>query len=542
MSLGLRKSSRLALAAFISAVACVCAAEPPLPTPGAISDTLKPATPLEAPPAAHVENTAPPSVPDLSSTGPTVTVSRFVLTGNQIYGDDVLLPLVAGYLNRPITIGQLYQAADVISAFYAKQGYALASVAVPAQSVDKGEVTLAVSEGKIGKVGFDGNRAYRTGALKKFTSDLKPGDVYLTSNLEDDLETLNTLPGLTARAVLQPGDEYGTSDVVIKTQEKRIDAVAIADNYGRRDVGEYRYSAAVTLNAPLGIGDRLQILGTHSNTNRLNYGYVDYNAPLDFSGLRANIDYGQAEFHVAPPFSVFGQNRNFDAGIEQTFLHSTSETVSASTGYTRTDANADLLGLPIADTKLNLFTLGGNWTIVWPDGAVTQYIASIHTNFNKGTVEDRNRERFRAEVDFQHLQPLPARFEVLLHVDEVYTPDPLADTEQLSVGGPTSIRGFAPSEARGDRGYFGQLTLRRPFAIGPVTLIPRLFGDTGVVNSLDLPAGSVARNSLSSGGVGADVVYKKFNVKVDWSYPFDSKPTSDGRDDGRVYAALTAGF
>ncbi len=199
--------------------------------------------------------------------------------------------------------------------------------------------------------------------------------------------------------------------------------------------------------------------------------------------------------------------------------------------------------------SINLLNLGLNLAHNWPNAAVTQYIVTIHSNFSKNSATElaqfpsnRNHERLRLEINAQHLQPLPAHLQLLGQVDAEYSPDPLADTEQFSIGGPTSIRGFPTSEARGDRGFYAQLTLRRPFAAGPVNLIPRIYGDTGLVRTLRYGPVMGSSEHLSSAGLGADLTYRTLDLKVDWAYPLDSTPVSDGRDKGRAYASLTAGF
>ncbi|MDB5986762.1 MAG: ShlB/FhaC/HecB family hemolysin secretion/activation protein [Nevskia sp.] len=517
------------------------AADPALPTPGSINDSLKPATPLHSPQPAVLPDAPPNPSAVAPTTGPTVTVASFQLSGNTLFSERRLQSLLTSYLNRPVTIGELYQAADKITAFYQQAGYTLTSVTLPAQSVEAGVVQLQIVEGRVERIEFD-SKGYSPQVLNGYLSQTRPGEIYRAEHLESDLETLNALPGLSARAVLQPGTQFGTSDIVIKAHNDPIDLVGMVDNYGRKDVGEYRYSAGITLNNPLGLADRLQLFGVHSNTGRLNYGYVDYNLALNRRGLRFNADYGYAKFDVAPPFPVSGKNVTLDANFEQLLIRSSKDLLLGTIGFTHTNANADLSGLPISDTNLNLMTLGGTYSHSAADGAVTQFVVGLHSNFHSATTTERNRERLRMEIDGQHLQPLFAHLELLLHVDAVYSRDALPDTDQLSIGGPTSIRGFAPSEARGDRGYYAQGTLRRAFAIGPVIVVPRIFADTGVITRIDVTPGTDTHDSLSSAGIGVDLAYKKFSAKIDWSHPLDSTPTSDGRDDGRVYAAITAGF
>ena len=554
MYAGIGGRGLLALAGAGILPVCAHAAPPPpaLPpggsTPGAIGDTLKQPPALQ-PPTATPGITAPPSqAPAGGAQSATILVSHFSFSGNTLFSEAVLAPLVADYIGRPITLAQLYEAADKVADFYTRKGYALASVNVPAQKIKDGNVRLEVLEGRIGKIGFDGNHHYHDDILRGFVSQTHPEDVYRSAPLEHDLQLLNALPGLAARAVIEPGADYGSSDVTVKVQEDPITGYAVLDNYGRKDSGAYRVSASVTLNNPLGVADQFQVLGTHSDNNLLNYGYVDYSVPLNFSGLRFDANYGHAYFKT-PQFDVSGLNNNLQLSLIQPWVRTSVDTFVTTLGFLHTDGNADLTGVPISNTKINLLNLGLNWAHNWSNAAVTQYVVSIHSNFSKNSATElaqfppnRNHERMRFEINLQHLQPLPARLQLLGLVDAEYSPDPLADTEQFSIGGPTSIRGFPTSEARGDRGYYAQLTLRRPFTTGPVSLVPRIYGDTGVVKTLGFGAAPDSSNSLTSAGLGADLIYRTIDLKVDWAYPLDSTPVSDGRDSGRVYASLTAGF
>lgn len=540
MRAGLGKKGLLFLAGLGVFAAAAAPPAPEPPTPGAIVETLKPPPELQPPTAAPIA-TPQKKAPAGAAQGPTLVVSSFVFSGNTVYSSELLASLVSGYLNRPVTLAQLYEAADRVADFYARHGYALASVNLPAQKVKDGVVRFEVIEGRIGKIGFDGNHSYSSGLLlDSFVTETQPGRVYRTQPLEQDLRTLNALPGLAARAVIQPGSAYGTSDVTMKLEETPVQGYVVLDNYGRKDSGEYRASAAVTLNNPLRIGDQIEVLGTHADNSMLNYGYVDYNLPLDW-GVRADLNYGHAYFKVTS-FDTAGHNNNYQVTLSKPWLRTATDTFITSAGFIHTDANADLAGILIDDTSVNLLNLGLSYAHTWPDAAVTQYIASIHTNFSGASDVKRNHEPFRFEINGQHLQPLPARFQLLALVDAMVSPDPLPDTEQFSIGGPTSIRGYPTSEARGDRGYFAQLTLRRPFAWGRLGFLPRIYVDTGNAIQLGLLGLPDTNRSLTSAGLGADWVYRTFDLKVDWSYPFDGKPVSDGRNDGRVYAALTAGF
>jgi hemolysin activation/secretion protein len=537
----------LAIALTVLPVVPALADVPTVPTPGSIGDTLKKPPELKAPapaPSVTVPERAPPKA---GSGGPTLVVKRFTFSGNTVYSERVLAAQVADFVDKPITIAQLHEAADRLSDFYNAHGYTLASVTVPPQKIVDGVVNLDIVEGHIAAIRFEGNHGYSAERLKRFMQHTQPGQPYFDDNLRQDLQALNDLPGLATRAVLKPGAEYGSSDVVVKAEERRVELSGLIDNYGRKEVGEYRYSAQAAIDNPLGYGDRMQIVGLHSNTGRLNYGDFGYAFPVGYSGLRFTADFGYAHFDVAPltagsPDTIAGKNENLNAAVSYPWLRNGTDRLETSAGYLYTHANADLTGLAITETNISLLNLGVSESHAWANAAVSQITGSLHTNFRTATDTDRNRERYRVEIDAQHLQPLWWGLQTLVQLDGVYSPDTLADTEQFGIGGPTSVRGFPPTEVRGDRGYFGQLTLRRPFALRSLVLIPRVFGDSGVVEAADAAPGTSPRDSLTSLGVGLDATYRAFSAKVDWAHPMDSKPVSDGKDDGRVYVAISASF
>jgi hemolysin activation/secretion protein len=532
-------------AALIEGLACggVAAAPPTPPTPGSIGDTLKLSPALQAPaPAPEVTQNPRRTNQAPASDEASITVSHFTLVGNTLFTAEQLTPLLADFLNRPITLAQLYESADRITDYYVAHGYTLGSATVPAQTVRNGEVTLRIIEGRIGEIRFENNDDYTDQCLLAFMTRTHPGNVYRSDDLQHDLFTLNDLPGLKTRAVLTPGTEFGTSDIVVKTAQKHFGVDAGIDNYGRKDVGEYRYSLGLTLNNPGRIGDQVQLLVLHSNTDRLNYGSAAYNAPIGHNGWRVDASYGRALFDVDYPFYTAGKNETGSIEANKTWLHTATAVAATSIGWMFTNADADLSGLPISATGVHLVTLGANGSQLWRNGALSQLIGSIHTDFRQATPENHNHERIRLELNAQHLQPLPARLQILGELDGVYSPDPLADTEQMSIGGPTTVRGFPPTDVRGDRGWYARATLRRPFQVGAFALIPRVFADTGAVNILNHAAGAKSRDSLSGAGAGADLDYRQYSLHIDWAYPLDSTPVSDNRDDGRVYLSLAASF
>ena len=518
-------------------------------TPGGVLDTLKrpleaaPAEPLQSPVA---EPAARPSVAP-ASLGKTITVDRFEFAGNTLFSGDALNALVESYRQRPITLLELYEAADKVTEFYVRQGYTLASAVVPAQKVTEGTVRLEVIEGRIGSVRYEGLNRYTAKNLNDVL-DTAPGRIYRANDFERNLRLMDVLPGLEVRARLQPGDEYGSSDVVVLAKEELVQGSVFFDNAGTQNIGTLRGGAQLTLNNPLGASDQLSLTGLRSEGGQLRYGSGTYSLPTGLSASRVAFTYGYAQFDVAGAFSgVSGSNRTVRAEL-QTPLTDNGDT--RSTFYTAIDdtrANTDFTGITFNETAVTALEVGGTVNHTAPNRAVTLLNIALSSNFtDNDAVTDTASLPLKVDLDLQQLTPLPYQLQLVSRAQFVYGIDPLPDTRKYSVGGPSTVRGYAPSEARGDWGYLAQITLRRPYLVGPTVVTPRLFYDAGAVRQHKadrFPLGARPQDvSLASFGFGTEVIYRDLSLSLDYAIPTTDTPVSDGKEDGRLYGALSLAF
>lgn len=524
-------------------------------TPGQVQDTLKQlpqrTPPLEtpqSPPA--IEKPAQPQAPEAAASQ-TVRVKSFEFTGNTVFTKAQLQALVAGYLNQEITLLDIYAAADAVTNYYVANGYSLAFVNVPPQKVTDGTVKLEVNEGVIGKIKIEGNRRVRSERILRHLGEIKSGQIYRGMEVEQGIKRLNELPGLSVRAVAAPGETYGLTDLTLNARETRLSGALFADNYGNESTGQHRFIGSLTLNHLANVEDQLNLLALTTSGNRLNYGFIAYGLPVDFTGTRLNASYSHAEFEV--PDSAEGDNKNARIWLAQPLIREKNDRLDLSVGISRTDSSAFVAASDIllSGTSITLVEAGATYNHRYTNAAVTQVTTSLATNFEKtgSAAEARpalvkaedSKQRLRLELDVLHLQPLGSGFFVSLHGNGGYSPDPLPNTSQYSIGGPQSIRGFPASEIRGDRGYFAQVDLGRRFDTGAMTITPRIFADSGKVSCAEA-APDCASNTLTSAGVGSDFQYRQFTAKVDYSEPLDSHAASDGDDSGRVYGSIFMSF
>ena len=87
------------------------------------------------------------------------------------------------------------------------------------------------------------------------------GEIITSTSLEEEMLLLNDMPGLSARAVIVPGEAYGSSDVAVKVTEDRYATTLRVNNYGRKSIGETRVEAGWLYVNPLLQGDQLNLSG-----------------------------------------------------------------------------------------------------------------------------------------------------------------------------------------------------------------------------------------------------------------------------------------
>lgn len=511
-------------------------------TPGPIADTLKPAAEFrKAAPEAKIDSPRP-SAPRQPAVGK-VTVTQFAFTGNTLFSQAELAALVKDFLNRPLSLPQLYEAADRVATFYVTQGYALASVNLPPQMIVDGRIEFQIAEGRVARITVNGARQYQGGHVRAYLGNFRSDEIYRSTELQAGLRMLNTLPGLTARATVMPGTVFGTSDVSINLTENFFQGDLSLDNYGRKGVGEYRLTARGQLNNPLRVEDQLALTGLMAEDESTQFWSANYSIPLNFRGTRARASYADARFQVEGS-PVEGRSRSGDFMLEHPLLLDAQQRMYVSFGPTRTLSNADFSGLIFNQTSITLLRLGLTYSRTQFDGSLLQLGSYMSSNFKSLSIEDfsasevEGNQRFRWEADAQYLLQLTRSFQMYMRLNGAWSPDPLVDTEKYSLGGPGSVRGYPSSEVRGDQGYFGSLALQHRLPVGPVTLRSRVFVDGGEVFSVDAPDAG----SLSSAGVGFDVILQPMIFKLDWAYPLDDRDVSDGRDSGRAFGSLSASF
>lgn len=534
-------------------------------SPGSIQSTIEqqpPEVPLPMDVAPEFERDTDPELE--AELGPQVQVRQFVITGNQAIDDATLLAALRPFVGRTLSLTGIYDAADLLTAMYRERGYGLANVVVPAQRINDGIIRLEVIEGRIGAVSITGNSMYSFSFLNKRLSRLEPGSIYRSKEMERGVLLLNDLPGLTARAVIKPGQQYGSSDILFKVEEDRAEYTAGVDNYGREGLGEIRFTAGAIINSLAVDGDRLGITGLVSEGGALTYGNIAYGFPVSTDGDRLRFTYNRADYDVESgdfaPLGISGDNTTLRFDWSSPLVRTRTSNIVFNTALLRQETESFIEGATIEDnaTELNLLELavfmngvsltGNSWsfsTILSGNGKSNESSRAEVAGFTENVVTDAQQAKIR--LDGSYAIPFASRWLFLTRATAVYSDDPLVDSQKFSLGGPFSVRGYFPAEQRGDRGGFLSLELRRYFLAGKYPIAAAVFVDGGKANNILLP-GQLEYETREGelGSAGAGLLFapegSAFSGSLLYAEPIDNHESIAGDDDGHFWAMFQVKF
>ena len=223
----------------------------------------------------------------------------------------MLRALAEDKIGQRVTLADLEEIARRVTERYHQAGYPLAQAVVPAQDVTDGVVEISILEGRLGKVRL--NRAPEApvseSRLAGIAANIPVGQPITQRDLERTMLLLSDIPGIRVESALEPGDEPGTTDLVIDVHAgPRVLLGADADNWGSYYTGQFRAGLYGRVNSPFGLGDNLDLRLFDSSGGGQIYGRVGYEVPVGYQGTRLGIAGARVKYELQKQFATLGAN------------------------------------------------------------------------------------------------------------------------------------------------------------------------------------------------------------------------------------------
>ena len=456
--------------------------------------------------------------------------------------------LVAPYFGRPVRFATVKRLQRQIILYCRAKDRPLVDVILPDQDLTKNAVLqLVFLEGTVGKLTVENpGEVWFKEELIRGQVRLKPGDHIDSKQLLADLDWLNRNPFRQVDVLFKQGQQLGQSDVALQVQDRLpLRVYGGFEDTGTRFTGRDRLLAGFNWGNVFGVDHQLNYQYTTDTDFRLVKAHsVSYLIPLPWrhtltlfgSYVDGRAEFGSGSTTTAEGKSYQGSLR-YSAPLPS--LQKYQHEVSAGFDFKR--ANNDFIfggttHIP-SDADINQFELG--YSALLPD-KWGQTSAGIEAYYSPGGLLGNN-----AASDFNSLRPgssanylyarlnaeritrLPYDFSWIVRFQGQLADRKLLPSEELGLGGHSTVRGYDERLVNGDNGWLISNELRTPsLRLGNLLNTPGgadflqflTFLDYGATRIYSPQASDPAPDLASVGGGLRFTVSQNLAVRLDYGY------------------------
>lgn len=476
---------------------CAICAGPALAKSEAGTTKPAPAKPAETTPAKNAADPAKPAAPE----------ARFDIDEFRVEGADNLPQIeveaaVYPFLGPNKSAQDVEKARAAVEKAYHDKGLQTVSVAVPQQDAQRGFIVLKVTESRVGRLRVKGSRYFDLKNIKDNAPSLKEGTLPNFQDVTKDIVALNRWADRRITPALRAGVAPGTVDVDLNVEDTYpLHGSVELNNKQSPSTTPLRTSVSMHYDnlwqlghsmtwtyqvAPMNPKDAMVISGSYLARTEIDwlsvlvYGLVSDSSVATVGG--ANV--------VGPGQVVGGR-----AVLTLPSRGDLFQTLSLGVDYK--DFKQSLkLGSDAFDSPVTYVPLVGTYGATWQgEGHLTQLNATITAGLRGiGSSRDEfDAKRFDAtasfitlHADISHTQDFAGGFQLYGKLQGQAADQPLVSSEQFSLGGQDTVRGYLESEVLGDYGVAGTLELRTPnLAQYLEQKLPNPIGDPIKYNAFD---------------------------------------------------------
>jgi len=469
------------------------------------------------------------------------------IIGSTVYSPQNLSFIWAPYLDKKVNFDDLNNIVKLIKRVYKDMGYLTTTAFLPPQDVQDGNVLIHVVEGKRGNLKIEGNKYFSTPSIAKYFHTFR-GEVMDMGDMERDLMRLNNSKDLNISSVLTPGTTPETVDVTLKATETMPYHVSIGtDNQGSRLTGRYRRIIALDDSNLTGNEDNLSINTTYTDLSSGEY--LSYQLPVGSYGIKLGLDAGYFQGKLGQeykPFDVVNYTEFYNPNASFELYEAQDAQVNLRSGMKIEHIHKKQGMDTVTDEDLRIPSLGLDAIKTDSMGQTTfSPELSFGTSGFLGASKRDNSFSSRPGVDgyftkydqyISRNQSMPWGSYLVIRSQFQAASHTLPTSEQLQLGGESSVRGYPEGDYLADIGadldtdwYFPSYFIPSSMQFFGTSLRndiePFVFYDMGGGKLIKANSGERRDQYLSGVGAGIRIRIKgNMYLKLEWAYPTGDKP------------------
>lgn len=423
---------------------------------------------------------------------------------------------------------------QVIEVFLKQSDFPAATAILPPQNASDGTLRVAVQFGKIRNIKVEGNKWFSDSLLREKLR-LEKGETLRFSELDRAISWTNNNPYRRVRVQVDPVASTGEADLIVAVQEAMpLRLQTTYDSGGNEIVGRNRFTAAATFANLWGKDHQIsyQLITTDKGLGTYSGHGFDYRVPLPWRDqLQVSGSYVKLQPTILEGL-LTQKGENITASLRYSHpLRVGDNTAEVYAGFDFKESNNNLLwwqteslSVPVLTNTTDVFqfTVGTSSILRDKRGA---WAFGANINFSPGGLNSRNSDaafdssRPFAKARYGYGQVTFQRF-LNLHKGWDYScrgilqvaSHNLLSSEQLFIGGASTVRGYRENVFGGDKGFLFANELLAPvistrlpfFRKTRRSLETRFLGfyDVGRVRPNVLASLDQTTTALASAGVG----------------------------------------
>ena len=412
---------------------------------------------------------------------PSFHIREYRVIGSRHLPRDQVDYAVYAYLGPDRTAEDVELARAALEQRYHRAGYQTVVVEIPPQDPTTGVIILSVQEMPVGRLTVRGSKYHDIERIKRLAPSLAEGSIPNFRDVEKDVIRLNRRADLRVTPEFKPGALPGSVDVelVVEDSFPLHGSVELNNRYSANTTplrldASLRYDNLWQLGHT--IGAAFQVAPQDADDALVYSGY--YLAPVprvewlslmaqairqnsDVSTLGGSASAGNGEIYggrliAELPTRHAGMFHNLTFGLDY-------KNFEQSLSFNNVLIDSSPITYYPFLLSYNGFWMGKDYRFQF-DGAFNWHFRGM----GSGEVEFDNRRYaangnyfyFRGLASYEH--DLWQDFQVKALLQGQATDNPLVDSEQFSVGGLNTVRGYLESQAVGDSAIAGTLEVRSP--------------------------------------------------------------------------------
>lgn len=384
------------------------------------------------------------------------------------------------YLGRPVTLQSLNELNREVVAYFNQNDFPVVDVIVPEQDITTGAVQLVVLQGRRGEIRVEGNRWFSDGLIAGQIRTERDR-VLRAKKLMADLSWLNRNPFRRVNLVYARGAEVGQTDLILQVEDRfPVRFFAGYENTGNEATGDDRFFVGFNWGNVFGLDQQLNYQFTFNQDTDLFAAHTgSYLIPLPWRHLITG--YGSTGTSDSNSFQaglLRSTGTSTTGGIRYTAplpgLGSFQHEIYAGFEYKHNDTTLFFGNFPIVESTTEVGQSLAGYTAGWRDRFGSTSFNGTFFYSPGGMTGDNNDAAFQTirplataqyvylRLSAERVQQLPLDFALIGRVTWQVADANLLASEQLGVGGYTTVRGYEEREASGDNGFNISFELRTP--------------------------------------------------------------------------------